>query len=141
MAETDSISASTSTVAPKSQIYDLLNHLNAAFARVHRNMELLEQIGIFDTLMMQVLNSNAFINPPYPNPQTLFIHNPPAVFGSGYTQAVAEEMSIDLFVQRDQARVAAKKQPGKPLQQTLTAKGVNFGTFTTTFIANSQAKW
>ena len=85
-------------------------------------------------------NSNAFINPLYPNPQTLFIRNPPAVFGSGYTQAVAEEMSIDLFVMRDQARAAAKKQPGKPYQQALSAKGVNFGTFTTTFIWNSKAK-
>jgi len=85
-------------------------------------------------------NSNAFINPLYPNPQTLFIRNPPTVFGSGYTQAVAEEMSISLFLLRDKARVAAQKQPGKPYQQTLTAKGVNFGTFTTTYIANSKAK-
>ncbi|MFL6312335.1 MAG: hypothetical protein ACJ71W_09530 [Terriglobales bacterium] len=56
MAETDSISAPNSTVVPKSQVYDLLNRLNAAFARVRRNMELLEQVGIFDPLMMQVLN-------------------------------------------------------------------------------------
>jgi len=41
---------------PKPQVYDLLNRLNAAFARVHRNMEALEQVGIFDPLMMQVLN-------------------------------------------------------------------------------------
>jgi di-heme oxidoreductase (putative peroxidase) len=85
-------------------------------------------------------NSNAFINPLYPKPQTLFIRNPPTVFGSGYTQAVAEEMSIDLFVIRDQARAAAKKQPGKPFQQALSAKGVNFGTLTTTFIPNSKAR-
>jgi hypothetical protein len=85
-------------------------------------------------------NSNAFINPLYPNPQTLFIRNPPAVFGSGYTQAVAEEMSLDLFVQRDHARVQAKKQPNKPYQQPLTAKGVTFGTFITTYIPNSKAK-
>jgi len=44
------------TSAPKPLIYDLLNRLNAAFARVHRNMAALEQVGIFDPLMMQVLN-------------------------------------------------------------------------------------
>jgi len=56
MADTDSISAPNSTFVPKPQVYDLLNRLNAAFARVHRNMEALEQIGIFDPLMMQSLN-------------------------------------------------------------------------------------
>jgi hypothetical protein len=50
MADTDFSSA------PKPLIYDLLNRLNAAFARVHRNMETLEQAGIFDPLMMQSLN-------------------------------------------------------------------------------------
>jgi hypothetical protein len=41
---------------PKLQIYDLFHRLNASFARVHRNMEALEQVGIFDPLMMQTLN-------------------------------------------------------------------------------------
>ncbi len=50
MADTDSSSAY------KPQVYDLLNRLNASFARVHRNMEALEQVGIFDPLMMQSLN-------------------------------------------------------------------------------------
>ena len=50
MADTDFSSA------PKPLIYDLLNRLNAAFARVHRNMAALEQVGIFDPLMMQTLN-------------------------------------------------------------------------------------
>jgi hypothetical protein len=56
MAATDSTSAPKSSVVPKPQVYDLLNRLNAAFARVHRNMEALEQVGIFDPLMMQSLN-------------------------------------------------------------------------------------
>ena len=57
MADTDSNSApKDSSRVPKPQSYDLLNRLNAAFARVHRNMEALEQIGIFDPLMMQNLN-------------------------------------------------------------------------------------
>jgi hypothetical protein len=57
MADTDSTSApKDSGNAPKPLIYDLLSRLNATFARLHRNMEALEQVGIFDPLMMQVLN-------------------------------------------------------------------------------------
>jgi hypothetical protein len=56
MAAPDFISAPNSSGVPKPHVYELLNRLNAAFARVHRNMEALEQIGIFDPLMMQVLN-------------------------------------------------------------------------------------
>jgi ribosomal protein S16 len=57
MADTDSTSApKDSSIAPKPHIYDLLYRLNASFARVHHNMEALEQIGIFDPLMMQTLN-------------------------------------------------------------------------------------
>jgi hypothetical protein len=50
MADTDSNSAQ------KPLVYDLLHRLNASFARVHRNMAALEQVGIFDPLVMQVLN-------------------------------------------------------------------------------------
>jgi hypothetical protein len=56
MADTDFSSAPNSSGVPKPHIYELLNRLNASFARVHRNMEALEQIGIFDPLMMQSLN-------------------------------------------------------------------------------------
>ncbi len=57
MADTDFSSApNPSSSAYKPLIYDLLNRLNAAFARVHRNMAALEQAGIFDPLMMQNLN-------------------------------------------------------------------------------------
>ena len=57
MADTDfSSAAKDSSSAPKPHIYDLLNRLNAAFARVHRNMAALEEMGIFDPLMMQSLN-------------------------------------------------------------------------------------
>jgi hypothetical protein len=57
MADTDfSSSPKDSSSAYKPQVYDLLNRLNAAFARVHRNMVALEQVGIFDPLMTQVLN-------------------------------------------------------------------------------------
>ena len=50
MADTDFSSA------PKPHIYDLLNRLNASFARVHSHMAALERIGIFDPLMMQAIN-------------------------------------------------------------------------------------
>jgi hypothetical protein len=56
MADTDFSSAPNSSSEYKPHIYDLLNRLNASFARVHRNMAALEQAGIFDPLMMQVLN-------------------------------------------------------------------------------------
>jgi hypothetical protein len=56
MADTDFSSVPKSSGVPKPQVYDLINRLNSAFARVHRNMEALEQVGIFDPLMMQVLN-------------------------------------------------------------------------------------
>ena len=44
-----------SSSAQKPHVYDLLNRLNASFARVQRNMAALEEVGIFDPLMMQVL--------------------------------------------------------------------------------------
>ncbi len=57
MADTDFSSARKDpSSVPKPLIYDLLNRLNAAYARVHRNMEALEAVGIFDPLMMQNLN-------------------------------------------------------------------------------------
>ena len=57
MADTDFSSApKPSSSTPKPQIYDLLYRLNASFARVHRNMMALEEIGIFDPLMMQSLS-------------------------------------------------------------------------------------
>ena len=57
MADTDFISAPKDpSSVQKPLVYDLLNRLNAAFARVHRNMEALQAVGIFDPLMMQNLN-------------------------------------------------------------------------------------
>ena len=56
MADPDFSSVPNSSGVPKPHVYELLNRLNAAFARVHRNMEALEAVGIFDPLMMQNLN-------------------------------------------------------------------------------------
>jgi hypothetical protein len=60
MADTDFNSApKDSSSVPKHLIYDLFNRLNASFARIHRNIAALEQVGIFDPLMMQILNRQA----------------------------------------------------------------------------------
>ncbi|MGB9122193.1 MAG: hypothetical protein WCE73_16340 [Candidatus Angelobacter sp.] len=56
MAAPDFSSVPNSSGVSKPHVYDLLNRLNAAYARVHRNMEALKQVGIFDPLMMQSLN-------------------------------------------------------------------------------------
>jgi hypothetical protein len=85
-------------------------------------------------------NSNAFINPLFPNPLTLFIRNPPIVFGVGYTQEIGDEMTTQLLYQRATARKKAQLQPSKPLTAPLVADGVSFGSFTTTYKAGSPAK-
>jgi hypothetical protein len=53
MADTDSSSAQ------KPHVYDLLYRLNQGFGRVRNNMAALAEIGIFDPLMMQLLNRQA----------------------------------------------------------------------------------
>ena len=85
-------------------------------------------------------NSNAFINPLFPVRETLFIRNPPAVFGSGYQQAIGDEMTIALFGERANARKMAMQNPGTPFSQPLTAKGIGFGTFTTTYRQGMPSK-
>ena len=61
MADTDFSSAPICSGTPKPHVYDLLNRLNAAFARVHRNMEALEQVGIFDPLNYHLLGAMRLI--------------------------------------------------------------------------------
>jgi hypothetical protein len=79
-------------------------------------------------------NSNAFINPRYPVPQTLFVRNPPAVFGSGYVQALAAEMTIDLQNKRKMARMQAmNNHVTHEGSAELISKGVDFGLFKTTY--------
>ena len=45
--------------ARKPTTYDLIGRLNAAFARVHKNLELLEQVGIFDAYAMARVRNTA----------------------------------------------------------------------------------
>jgi len=54
MAESDSINPIN-----KPHVYDLLGRLNAAFARVHKTLEAIGNVGIFDQQTMQPLNQLA----------------------------------------------------------------------------------
>jgi hypothetical protein len=87
-------------------------------------------------------NSNAFINPCFPSPITLFIRQPPHVFGSGYIQAIGDEISTELYLLRKQARTAAMNNPG--VQQSValndTKHGISYGVFKTTYIKGSKWK-
>jgi hypothetical protein len=97
-------------------------------------------------------NSNAFINPCFPissvnvnlktNPITLLVRQPPHVFGVGYIQTIADEITGALYTLRTQARTAAQNQPG--VAQTVklldTAQNLNFGVFKTTYIKGSKWK-
>jgi cytochrome c peroxidase len=78
-------------------------------------------------------NSNAFINPEFPYRQTYIVRSPPHVFGSGYTQSMATQMSHTLMARRKSARIVAKNTPGHPVEFSLLANGQSYGSFTTTF--------
>ena len=83
-------------------------------------------------------NSNAFINPGFPNPLTYFVRNPPHTFGSGYTQTLADEMTWELLSQAVDARKRAAASPGNFVSQTLSAKGLSFGSFSTRYLPGNQ---
>ncbi|HYG81383.1 MAG TPA: hypothetical protein VD861_13390, partial [Pyrinomonadaceae bacterium] len=80
-------------------------------------------------------NSNAFINPCFPTRITLFIRQPPHVFGSGYVQTIGDEITSELYALRAQARSLAQSNPGKPQSVRLldTKHNLDYGTFTTTY--------
>jgi len=81
--------------------------------------------------------SNAFIggslpgDPNEPVPFTEFVRNPPHVFGTGYVQKLAEEMSYDLLLLKEYAVGRAILNPGKRIVQPLkTAVGpTDFGVY------------
>jgi Di-haem oxidoreductase, putative peroxidase len=78
-------------------------------------------------------NSNAFINSKFPTPLTFLIRQPPHVFGSGYTQTLASEMTGDLAAEVEAARATIQGHPGKSVKVNLQSKGLAFGTFVTTY--------
>lgn len=83
--------------------------------------------------------STAFINDQFPeylgqpnSVLTKFARNPPHVFGTGYTQRLATEMSTELAARAAAARDAAGRTPGVARSIGLISKGVEFGVFSTT---------
>jgi hypothetical protein len=78
-------------------------------------------------------NSNAFINPSFPNQLTYLVRNPPHVFGTGYTQTLADEMNAELVREVAGARKTAAANPNTPQSVALVAKSLSFGTFKTTY--------
>src|SRR4030095_16886938 len=78
-------------------------------------------------------NSTAFINREFPDLITLFIRQPPHVFGTGYTQQLATEITTELAIWRSTARILAKQTPGQAVEIPLTSKGMSFGKFKTIY--------
>lgn len=66
------------------------------------------------------------------NMAAVFLRNPPHVFGAGYTQTLAEEMSFDLLHARLTALRAAADHPGTPYRVALRAHGTDFGSYVVT---------
>ena len=78
-------------------------------------------------------NSDAFINPNFPTHLTELVRNPPHVFGTGYTQQLASEMTFELQNLRLEAQAQAKKNPNVLQTKPLMAKTTSFGIFRTTY--------
>jgi cytochrome c peroxidase len=73
--------------------------------------------------------SSAFINPNLPRTIFMFVRNPPHVFGTGYAQELAEEMTQDLLHLQTEAVRDALMSPGQKKVRQLQTKGVSFGVF------------
>ena len=84
--------------------------------------------------------SNALINPNLPIPIFMFIRNPPHVFGTGYAQELAEEMTQDLLYEQSTALREALENPGKKAEVALESKGTSFGTFAATYTGDVNNK-
>ncbi|MBO0905473.1 di-heme oxidoredictase family protein [Jiella sonneratiae] len=63
------------------------------------------------------------------NMYAVFLRNPPHVFGAGYTQKLAEEMSFDLLAQRRAAVDQATQNRGQWYEIRLNSKGTDFGRY------------
>ena len=83
---------------------------------------------------------NAFINTNLPNPIFMFIRNPPHMFGSGYAQELAEEMTLDLLGLRTIALRDALANPGVAASQPLKAKTIDFGFFVVTYTGDPATR-
>ena len=68
----------------------------------------------------------------YADPDALlavFLRNPPHVFGAGYAQSLAEEMSFDLLDARYRTLRAAVDDPGVVYEIGLETKGTSYGVY------------
>ncbi|MBS0126874.1 di-heme oxidoredictase family protein [Thetidibacter halocola] len=83
-------------------------------------------------------STNAFVNSEYPARAVMLVRNPPHIFGTGYTNALGIEMTTDLRAQAEVARLVAQNTPGTAQSIALMSKGVDFGTFSTTYDASAQ---
>ncbi|ORE97563.1 hypothetical protein ATO4_08090 [Aurantimonas sp. 22II-16-19i] len=63
------------------------------------------------------------------NMYAVFLRNPPHLFGAGYTQKLAEEMSFDLLAQRRSAIDRATQNRGQWYEIRLNSKGTSFGRY------------
>ncbi|MCA2724553.1 MAG: hypothetical protein IM333_07315 [Microcystis sp. M048S1] len=82
--------------------------------------------------------SNAFINPDFPHSLTGLIRNPPHVFGTGYTQMLASEMTYDLQIRKKAIEKMAQRKPDQPQSIDLKTKELDFGKLTTTYDAKTE---
>ncbi|MEH2006547.1 di-heme oxidoredictase family protein [Nostoc sp.] len=76
--------------------------------------------------------STAFINGDFPKPLTELLRSPPHVFGTGYTQQLADEITLDLRYQKEKFHEFAKTHPGLN-KFPLDSKGITFGYFITSY--------
>lgn len=74
-----------------------------------------------------------FQNTDWPTRLAIFYRSPPHVFGTGYGQRLADEMTLDLLVRKSAADHAAKSKPGEEVCVPLQAKTSSFGTYCATF--------
>ncbi|ESP93351.1 putative thiol oxidoreductase [Pseudoalteromonas luteoviolacea 2ta16] len=90
--------------------------------------------------------SNAFINDQFPEElyqllgtdpntkavMTKFVRNPPHVFGTGYTQRLATEMTTELQAQVEATKMVARLYRNDTQSIQLTSKGIKFGRYSVT---------
>ncbi len=81
--------------------------------------------------------SNAYINPDLPYHIFEFIRNPPHVFGTGYAQELAEEMTSELLAQKVKAIKLAVQQPGMKIVEPLQGKTTQYGSWAVTYNGNA----
>jgi len=66
------------------------------------------------------------VEPGLPKKYFMFARNPPHVFGTGYAQRLAEEISIEISAQFTDA-VLKVVESGAPVTANLSSKGIQFG--------------